>query len=402
VEYKDYYKTLGVAKTASEDEIKKAYRKLVRKYHPDVSKEADAQQKTQELNEAYGVLGDAEKRAAYDDLGRGQHYREGQEFRPPPDWGRTHGGGGFGGMDSDFFADLFANLGGGRRRQARPRKGDDSHASIAIDDGQLSGRQPQHHCVCHGSRWLPQRTHADGEYPQGYQRGPAATPVRSGAGGAGGPGDLYLEVEFRPHPRYRVEGRDVYASVPVTPWELALGGEIEVNTPSGKLTVNVPAGSQTGRKLRLRGRGLPAKEAGDLYLLLEVALPPATSEKGRAVYEAMARSGLQSARRRLNWHGRAAAVRRPAPDSGFGAARRVGRSSAGAASAERCALGRGRTFSLRCIGAASSSSRNCCISQRVAGPGSSSPRRITYSGKLKELPSRRRAAPASPHPDPTA
>ena len=150
MEYKDYYQTLGVSKTASEDEIKKAYRKLVRKYHPDVSKEVDAQKKTQELNEAYGVLGDAEKRAAYDDLGRGRQYRAGQEFRPPPDWGRGFGGGtgnpgtggagpggGFGGADSsDFFADLFANLGGRRRQQYtqyEPQRGDDSHATITID-----------------------------------------------------------------------------------------------------------------------------------------------------------------------------------------------------------------------------------------------------------------------------
>jgi len=290
VEYKDYYQTLGVAKTASEDEIKKAYRKLVRKYHPDVSKEANAQQKTQELNEAYGVLGDAEKRAAYDDLGRGQQYRAGQQFRPPPDWGRTHGDGGFGAMDSDFFADLFANLGGGRRRQAPPRKGDDSHASISIDvmDSYQGASRTITLYVTEADGYRSERN-LTVNIPKGISAGQQLRLSGQGQGGAGGPGDLYLEVQFRPHPRYRVEGRDVYVTVPVTPWELALGGEIEVNTPSGKLTVNVPAGSQTGRKLRLRGRGLPAKDAGDLYLLLEVVLPPATSEKGRAVYEAMAR-----------------------------------------------------------------------------------------------------------------
>jgi len=290
VEYKDYYQTLGVAKTASEDEIKKAYRKLVRKYHPDVSKEANAQQKTQELNEAYGVLGDAEKRAAYDDLGRGQQYRAGQQFRPPPDWGRTHGDGGFGATDSDFFADLFANLGGGRRRQAPPRKGDDSHASISIDvmDSYQGASRTITLYVTEADGYRSERN-LTVNIPKGISAGQQLRLSGQGQGGAGGPGDLYLEVQFRPHPRYRVEGRDVYVTVPVTPWELALGGEIEVNTPSGKLTVNVPAGSQTGRKLRLRGRGLPAKDAGDLYLLLEVVLPPATSEKGRAVYEAMAR-----------------------------------------------------------------------------------------------------------------
>lgn len=291
MEYKDYYQTLGVAKTASEEEIKKAYRKLIRKYHPDVSKEANAQQKTQELNEAYGVLGDAEKRAAYDDLGRGHQYRAGQQFRPPPDWGRTHGGGGgFGGIDSDFFSDLFANLGGGRRRQAPPRKGDDSHASIAIDvmDSYQGASRTITVYVTEADGYRSERN-LTVNIPKGISAGQQLRLSGQGQAGAGGRGDLYLEVEFRPHPRYRVEGRDVYASVPVTPWELALGGEIEVNTPSGRLKVNVPAGSQTGSKLRLRGRGLSAREPGNLYLLLDVVLPPATSEKGRALYEAMAR-----------------------------------------------------------------------------------------------------------------
>jgi len=304
VEYKDYYQTLGVAKTASEDEIKKAYRKLVRKYHPDVSKEADAQKKTQELNEAYGVLGDAEKRAAYDELGRGHQYRAGQEFRPPPDWGRGGASGqggfgghgaqaGFGGADSDFFADLFANLGGGRRRQA-PRRGEDSHAAITIDlaDSYTGATRTISLMVAERDaqdRILTRERNLSVNIPKGVTAGQQLRLSGQGQPGAAGPGDLYLQIEFRANPRYRVDGRDVYETVPVTPWELALGGDIEVATPSGKVTVTVPAGSQTGRKLRLRGRGIPGKEAGDLYLLLEVALPPANTDKARELYQTMAR-----------------------------------------------------------------------------------------------------------------
>ncbi|WP_444845520.1 DnaJ C-terminal domain-containing protein [Duganella caerulea] len=301
MEYKDYYQTLGVPKTATEEEIKKAYRKLVRKYHPDVSKEADAQHKTQELNEAYGVLGDAEKRAAYDELGRGHQYRAGQEFRPPPDWGHgfgngNGGGGGFGGdaMGSDFFADLFANLGGGGRRRQAPRRGEDSHASISIDlaDSYHGATRTIGLTVAERDaqdRILTRERNLSVNIPKGVTAGQQLRLSGQGQPGAAGPGDLYLEIQFRPNARYRIDGRDVYETVPVAPWELALGGEIDVDTPSGKVTVTVPAGSQSGRKLRLRGRGIPGKTAGDLYLLLEVVLPPATTDKARELYQTMAR-----------------------------------------------------------------------------------------------------------------
>jgi curved DNA-binding protein len=314
VEYKDYYQTLGVAKTATEDEIKKAYRKLVRKYHPDVSKEADAQLKTQDINEAYGVLGDAEKRAAYDELGRGHQYRAGQEFRPPPDWGRGFGGGngaghgagghggaggaagqgGFGGADSDFFSDLFANLGGGGRRRQPPRRGDDNHASITIDlaDTYHGATRTISLMVAERDaqdRILTRERNLSVNIPKGVTAGQQLRLTGQGQAGAAGPGDLYLEIQFRPDARYRLDGRDVYQTVPVAPWELALGDEIEVTTPSGKVNVTLPAGSQSGRKLRLRGRGIPGKDAGDLYLLLEVVLPPASSDKARELYQTMAR-----------------------------------------------------------------------------------------------------------------
>lgn len=287
MEYKDYYQTLGVSKTASEDEIKKAYRKLVRKYHPDVSKEKDAQQKTQELNEAYGVLGDAEKRAAYDELGKKGHYQAGQEFRPPPDWA----GAGAAGFDqSDFFADLFANLGGRRRSHARSR-GEDSHASVSIDLADAyhgASRSIVLRATGPGQHGARERT-LNVTIPKGVMAGQQLRLAGQGQPGAAGPGDLYLEIQFNPDRRYRIDGRDVFETVPVTPWEAALGGEIDVPTPSGTVTVTVPAGSQTGRKLRLKGRGIPGQPAGDLYLLLEVVLPPASSERARQLYETMAR-----------------------------------------------------------------------------------------------------------------
>jgi curved DNA-binding protein len=281
VEYKDYYAMLGVDKTASADDIKKAYRKLVRKYHPDVSKEADADARTKELNEAYGVLGDAEKRAAYDELGSGQ-YRAGQEFRPPPDWQ-----GGFAGADAeDFFADLFAHVGGARRRDFK-MAGEDIHAAIAID--LADAYQGAQRTITLRGRQL------NVTIPKGVTAGQHLRLTGQGQPGhnGGSAGDLYLEISFAPHARYRVETRDVFETVPIAPWEAALGAEIEVGTPSGKVTVTVPAGSQSGRKLRLRGRGIPAASAsgtaGDLYLLLELVLPPATSEQAKALYQQMAR-----------------------------------------------------------------------------------------------------------------
>jgi curved DNA-binding protein len=314
VEYKDYYQALGVPKTASADEIKKAYRKLVRKYHPDVSKEADADKKTKELNEAYGVLGDAEKRAAYDALGKNGQYRAGQEFRPPPDWGNGGaagggfgGGAGAGGFDSDFFADLFANIGGGRRgRPGRPQqqRGEDSHAGLEIDladayhgaSRTVSVRLQEEDA--HGRAVTRERT-LDVNIPQGITAGQQLRLSGQGhPGGGGGPsGDLYLEIRFRPDPRYRAEGRDVYQTVPVAPWEAALGAQIDVATPSGRVTVTVPPKSQGGRKLRLKGRGIPPSRAqaqagtpgGDLYLILELVLPPADTERARQLYETMAR-----------------------------------------------------------------------------------------------------------------
>jgi curved DNA-binding protein len=295
VEYKDYYQALGVDKKATADEIKKAYRKLVRKYHPDVSKHADADAKTKEINEAYDVLGDVEKRAAYDDLGRG--YRPGQEFQPPPDWGSQYD---FGGADAnDFFADLFSHV--GRRQRGGGgggfnMRGEDIHATIEIDlrdaytgaTKTVTLRIPQRDA---SGRVHMQEKQLSVNIPKGVTEGQQLR--LSGQGqpgmGEGGAGDLYLEIHFRHDPRYRVEGKNVYEDVPIAPWEAALGAKIAVPTPSGTVEVTVPPNSQTGRKLRLKGRGIPAKPPGDLYLILNVVLPPANTERARELYEQMAR-----------------------------------------------------------------------------------------------------------------
>jgi curved DNA-binding protein len=313
VEYKDYYQVLGVDKTASQDDIKKAYRKLVREYHPDVSKHKNADAKTKDLNEAYGVLGDIEKRAAYDELGKG--YQAGQEFRPPPDWGTQFD---FGGADAnDFFADLFAHASQRARAGAGASRGgggggsfqvpgEDIHAAIMIDlrdayDGAtrtISLRVPQHDAQ---GNVTMQEKKLSVTIPKGVTPGQQLRMKGQGHPGFGsGPaGDLYLEIGLHADPRFRVEGRDVYQDVPVTPWEAALGASVSVATPSGTVEVTVPAGSQNGRKLRLTGRGIPAAQPGDLFLILEVVLPPASTDRARALYEQMAREMAFNPRERI-------------------------------------------------------------------------------------------------------
>ncbi|SFO84290.1 DnaJ C-terminal domain-containing protein [Pseudomonas borbori] len=305
MEFKDYYQVLGLDKNASEAEIKKSYRKLARKYHPDVSKEADAELRMKEVNEAYAVLGDLEKRAAYDQLGG--RYRDGQEFQPPPNWdaGFEFSGAGFSAADMGDFSEFFANLfgqaaagqaGRGGRAGPRPRRGEDHHAKIVIDLRDAYQGAPRTVTL------RAARTDAEGrvsmqEYslsvqiPKGIKEGQHIRLAGQGGPGSGGSaaGDLFLEVHFKQDPHYRVDGRDVYLSLPVTPWEAALGASVEAPTPSGKVQVKIPANSQSGRKLRLKGRGIPGEPAGDLYLLLEIALPPADTDKARQLYEMMAR-----------------------------------------------------------------------------------------------------------------
>jgi len=289
VEFKDYYQTLGVAREAPADEIRKAFRRLARKYHPDVSKEPDAEARMKEVNEAYAVLSDPEKRAAYDQLGRG--YQPGQEFRPPPDWDAgfefsPHRG--YQGADfSDFFAELFGRMGAHAH-------GADHTAKVLLDvedaflgaSRQIALRVPR--VDAQGRVALETRT-LNVKIPVGVRAGQLIRLAGQGAAGAGKPGDLLLEVHFKPHARYRVEGRDLHVDLPVAPWEAALGAVLQVEVPGGALNVRIPAGAQSGRVLRVRGKGIPAAPPGDLLLALRVVLPPADTPKAREHYEQMAR-----------------------------------------------------------------------------------------------------------------
>jgi curved DNA-binding protein len=288
VEFKDYYQTLGVAREASADEIRKAFRKLARKYHPDVSKEADAEARMKEVNEAYAVLSDPEKRAAYDQLGRG--YRPGQDFRPPPDWdaGFEFSHHDFQGADfSDFFSELFGRMG------ARAH-GEDHYAKVLLDvedaflgaARQIALRVPK--VDASGRVALEART-LNVKIPAGVREGQLIRLAGQGAAGAGKPGDLLLEVHFKPHARYRVAGRDLHVDLPVAPWEAALGAVLRVDVPGGALNVRLPAGAQSGRVLRVRGKGVPAEPPGDLLLTIRVVLPSADTPKARELYEQMAR-----------------------------------------------------------------------------------------------------------------
>ena len=303
MDFKDYYATLGVARDATEDQIKKAFRKLARKYHPDVSKEKDAETRMKEVNEAYTVLSDPEKRAAYDQVGQG--YRPGQDFRPPPDWDAgfefsRRGPAGPEAADfSDFFAELFGRMGRGDARQSHGfhARGEDHHAKILVDledayrgaTRQISLRVPK--IDSSGRVTLETRT-LNVQIPKGLREGQVLRLANQGAPGLGEgrPGDLLLEVHFRPHPRFRVDGRDVFMKLAVAPWEAALGAVIPVTLPDGSLLkVRIPEGAQSGRQMRVRGKGIPADPAGDLLLDVQVIVPPASSARARELYETMAR-----------------------------------------------------------------------------------------------------------------
>lgn len=305
MQYKDYYQILGVPKDATAEALKKAFRRLARKYHPDVSKEKDADARMREVNEAYTVLSDPEKRAAYDQLGQG--HAPGQDFRPPPNWdaGFEFSGPPFGAQEtadfSDFFAELFGRMGGrprpGQGRAQWDGRGDDHHAKVMLDledaftgaTRQISLRVPK--MDAQGRVVLDSRT-LNVKIPKGVHAGQVIRLTGQGASGSGGakPGDLLLEVQFNPHPRMRAEGRDIYMDLPVAPWEAALGGVVSVDLPTGPLQVRLPEGVQRNRSLRVRGKGLPGNPPGDLILELQIVLPPATTAESRAVYQNMAKS----------------------------------------------------------------------------------------------------------------
>jgi curved DNA-binding protein len=304
MEYRDYYKILGVARGATADEIKKAYRRLARKFHPDVSKEKDAEARFKEVQEAYEVLKDAEKRAAYDQLG--SNWQQGQQFRPPPEWGsgfefRGRPGGaqpeGFEGGFSDFFSSLFGETGGGGFSQggpARRRAGRDSHARIDIDlEEAFQGgartfelKRPQ--SGADGTVQLRSHT-VKVTIPRGVSTGQRLRLAGQGEASPGGgrAGDLYLEIHIRPHPRFHLEGRDVTLILPITPWEAALGATVTVPTLGGSVEMRIPPASQSERKLRLRGRGLPGDPPGDQVVQLKIVVPPADTPEAKAFYERM-------------------------------------------------------------------------------------------------------------------
>ncbi len=301
MEFKDYYKVMGVARDATDAQIKQAYRKLARKYHPDVSKEKDAEARFKEVGEAYEVLKSAEKRAAYDQLGR--DYRPGQDFRPPPNWdsGFEFSGAGPGAGDesySDFFDALFgaqARAGRGRSKGAHPGRGEDHHAKVMLDlQASLNGgtrsftlRMPE---IDAEGRLVSKERTLNVQVPKGILAGQQIRLAGQGAkvNGDGTAGDLYIEVEFQPDPLYRVDGRDLYLELPVAPWEAALGATVKTPTPGGNVELKIPSGSHAGTKLRLKGRGIPAKPPGDFFVILQIALPPATGEKVKAAYAALA------------------------------------------------------------------------------------------------------------------
>lgn len=297
MQFRDYYEVMGVSKDATQDEIKRAYRKLARKYHPDVSKESDAEAHFKEVGEAYEVLKDPEKRTAYDQLGK--NWQQGQDFSPPPDWdaGFEFSGGGFSGSDAGGFSDFFESL-FGQAQQGHAggyhMRGDDHHAKVLID------LEDSFHGTTRTITLQVPKVSADGhvrtqahtlkvKIPKGVKPGQRIRLTGQGSPGMGDApaGDLYLEIEFKKHSLYRVDGADLYLDLPVAPWEAALGATVKVPTPEGMVDLKIPSGSVQGGKLRLKGRGLPGKPKGDLYVVLAITLPPAKDDKAREFYQKM-------------------------------------------------------------------------------------------------------------------
>jgi len=283
MEYKDYYKILGVEKNVSQDDLKKAYKKLARKYHPDVSKEANAEDKFKEVGEAYEVLKDPQKRAQYDQFGSAGS----QHGQPPPGWGGQGGMGGDGNFSS-FFENMFGGGGGaGGGRDNFYAAGEDVNAKITVSlEDAFNGtkktiRRPS------GST---ETGTLNVKVPAGITSGKKIRLSGQGKAGMGGskPGDLYLEISIAAHAHYRLEDKDIYLDLPIAPWEAALGAKVTVPTLAGKINLTIPAGAKSGQKMRLKGRGLPAKEAGDQFVVLQIMTPPADSDKATQLYQQMA------------------------------------------------------------------------------------------------------------------
>ena len=296
MEYKDYYKTLGVARDASADDIRKAYRRLARKYHPDINTGAEAEARFKDVNEAHEVLKDPERRAAYDQLGAEP---VGGSYRPPPDWDGGFQFSGAGPDSGEAFSDFFETLfrrGAGQGGGFTTDRGQDSHARIDIDIEDayrgatrvLNLRSP---VVDRNGQVTLQDRNISVAIPKGIREGQH---IRLGGQGApsfgGGPaGDLFLEVVFTAHPIYRADGADLHIDLPVAPWEAALGGHVVMPTPDGKVDLRIPRNARNGQKLRLKGKGLPGRPAGDIYATLKIVNPNVSTDEARALFEQMAR-----------------------------------------------------------------------------------------------------------------
>jgi curved DNA-binding protein len=301
MKYKDYYKILGVQRGASEDEIKKAYRKLARKYHPDVSKEANAKEKFQEASEAYETLRDKEKRAAYDSLG--SSFRPGQDFRPPPDWFDRFGGGRAEDLHGVDLGELFESM--GLFGRAQRRSGFGRRGAFPGEDYEV----PVRLSVEEAARGTERTVQLDGRsftarIPRGATDGQRLRLRGKGAAGVNGgpPGDLYLQIALEPHPLYKVHGHDLEIEVPLAPWEAALGAEIEIPTLEGRVKMKVPGGSKAGQKLRLAAKGLPTPDggAGDLYAVLSIAVPGTLTEREKTLYEELRQASRFDPRARFS------------------------------------------------------------------------------------------------------
>ncbi|OGT47359.1 MAG: cytochrome C biogenesis protein [Gammaproteobacteria bacterium RIFCSPHIGHO2_12_FULL_41_15] len=304
MEFQDYYKTLGIARNATPEEIKKQYRRLARKYHPDVSKEPNAETMFKKVREAYEVLKDPEKRKAYDQFG-GQ-WKQGQGFQPPPGWQqqtphgqeRPHARSFHTGEFSDFFESIFGSgFQGTTHRTGHQfrQKGQDQHSKIAVGlEEAFHGTQRaltlrEQHLNAQTGEMEIQSRQINVKIPAGVTQNQHIRLSGLGSPGIGGAphGDLYLEIELLPHALYTVEGRDIYLKLPITPWEAALGAEIETPTLAGSVKLKIPPGSQTGNKLRLKGRGLPGKETGDEYVLLSIYIPEPKNAAQQQLYQQM-------------------------------------------------------------------------------------------------------------------
>lgn len=315
VEYKDYYNVLGVERTASDDQIKRAYRKMARKYHPDVSTEADADDRFKEANEAYEVLRDPEKRAAYDRIDPNRPHSGnagGAGFQAPPGGDRGfdfHGGGFTGSGDASSFSDFFESIFGRAAAGAGPQpggfgspRGQDHVARITLDledaftggTRQVSLRAPE---IDEHGRSVERTRTLKVTIPKGVRAGQQLR--LAGQAQTGGPGALYLEIDFKPHPYFKLDGADLILDLPVAPWEAALGATVKTPTPAGAVDLRIPPDSKDGKRLRLRGRGMPGATPGDLYAVLRIALPPADTDAARELYQRMAREMPFNPRARL-------------------------------------------------------------------------------------------------------